>query len=58
MVVQDKKTKGNIRICVELRKLNDASVHDPFPTLFTNEVLGNVGGKEVYSFTDGFLGYH
>ena len=58
MVVQDKKTKGEIRICVDLRKLNDASVHDPFPTPFTNEVLENVGGQEVYSFTDGFSGYH
>ena len=58
MVVQDKKTKGEIRICVDLRKLNDASVHDPFPTPFTDEVLDNVGGQEVYSFTDGFSGYH
>ena len=58
MVIQDKKAKGEIKICVDLRKLNDASVHDPFPTPFTNEVLDNVGGQEVYSFTDGFLGYH
>ena len=58
MVVQDKKTKGEIRICVDLRKLNDASIHDPFPTPFTDEVQDNVGGQEVYSFTDGFSGYH
>ena len=58
MVVQDKKTKGEIRICADLRKLNDAFVHDPFPTPFTDEVLDNVGGQEVYSFIDGFLGYH
>ena len=58
MVVQDKKTKGEIRIYVHLRKLNDASVHDPFPTPFTDEVLDNVGGQEVYSFIDGFSGYH
>ena len=58
MVVQDRKTKGEIRICVDLRKLNDASVHDTFPTPFTDEVLDNVRGKEVYSFTDGFSGYH
>jgi hypothetical protein len=43
---------------VDLRKLNDAFMHDPFPTPFTDEVLENVGGQEVYSFTDGFLGYH
>ena len=45
MVVQEKKTKGEIRICVDLRKLNDACLHDPFPTPFTNEVLDNVGGQ-------------
>ena len=54
MVVKEKKTKGDIRICVDLRKLNDASLHDPFLTPFTDEVLDNVGGQEVYSFTDGF----
>eukprot|EP00253_Pinus_taeda_P025447 PITA_25447 len=58
MVVQEKKQKGEIRICVDLRALNDACVHDPFPTPFTGEVLDNVGRQEVYSFTDGFLGYH
>jgi hypothetical protein len=52
------KTKGEIRIYVDLRKLNDASIHDPFPTPFTEEVLDNVGGQEVYSFTDGFSSYH
>ena len=58
MVVQEKKTKGEIQICVDLKKLNDACLHDPFPTPFTDEVLDNVGGQEVYSFTDGFSGYH
>jgi hypothetical protein len=57
MVVQDKKTR-EIRICVDLRKLNYACLHDPFPTPFTDEVLDNVGVHEVYSFTDGFLVYH
>jgi hypothetical protein len=28
------------------------------PTPFTDEVLDNVGGQEVYYFTDGFSGYH
>jgi len=58
MVVQEKKQKDEIRICVDLRKLNDSCVHDPFPTPFTDEVLDNVGGQEAYSFTDGLFGYH
>jgi len=44
MVVQEKKQKGEIRICMDLRKLNEACVHNPFPTPFTDEVLENVGG--------------
>ena len=43
MVVQDKKT-GEVWIYVNLRKLNDACMHDPFPTPFTDEVLKGVGG--------------
>jgi hypothetical protein len=58
MVVQDKKQGRGIRIYIKLRKLNDACLHDPFPTPFTDEVLENVGAHEAYSFTDGFSGYH
>jgi len=43
---------------VDLRNLNNACVHYPFPTPFTDEVLDNIGSHEAYSFTDGFLGYH
>jgi len=51
---EDKRNKD----MVDLRKLNDACVTDPFPTHFTDKVLDNVGGQEAYSFTDGFSGYH
>jgi hypothetical protein len=47
-----------IRICVDMRKLNDSCLHDPFPTPFTDEVSENVGCQEAYSFIDGFSGYH
>jgi len=57
MVVRDRNT-GEIRICVDLRKLNDAYLTDPFPTPFIDEVLDSVGGHEVYYFTDGFSSYH
>ena len=43
MVVQDKKT-GEVRICVDLRKLNDSYMHDPFPTPFIDKVIEGVGG--------------
>jgi len=44
LVVQEKKQKDEIRNYVDLRKLNDACVHDPFLTPFTDKVLDNVGG--------------
>ena len=50
-----KETRGDM-ICVDLRKLNNGYLHDPFPTHFTDEVLDNVGGQEAYSFTDEFSG--
>jgi hypothetical protein len=43
---------------MDLRKLNDTCLHDPFPTPFTYEVLENVGGQDTYTFTYGFFGYH
>eukprot|EP00253_Pinus_taeda_P021954 PITA_21954 len=58
IVVQEQKQKDEIRICVDLGKLNDTCMHDPFPTSFTDEVMDNVGGQEAYPFTDGFSGYH
>ena len=54
MVVQDKKI-DEVRICVDLRKLIDACMHDLFLTPFTDEVLEGVGGQEMYSFTNGFF---
>jgi hypothetical protein len=57
-IVVHEKNQGGIRICVDLRKLNDACLHELFPTPFIDEVLENVGGQEAYSFIDGFSGYH
>ena len=54
IVIQDKKTTGEVKICVDLRKLNDACLHNPFPTPFTDEVLKSVEGQDMYSFTYDF----
>ena len=58
IVIQNKKDKAEIRVCVDYRSLNNACIHDPFPTPFSDEVLDHVAGNEAYSFTDGFSGYH
>ena len=43
---------------MDLRKLNDSCVNDPFPMPFTDKVLENVGRQEAYSLTNRFSGYH
>ena len=57
MVIQENK-KGGIKISIDIRKLNNACIIDPFPTLVIDEVLESVGGQESYSIIDEFLGYH
>ena len=52
------KKNGKIRVCVDYRKLNAATVTDAFPLPFTDGVLNAVAGHEVYSFLDGFSGYN
>jgi len=52
------KQGRGIRICVDLRNLNDGCLHNPFPTSLMDEVLENVGRHKAYPFTDGFSGYH
>ena len=57
-MIQDKKTIGEVRICIDLRRLNEACLCDQFSTPFIDEVLEIIGGKEMYSFTDKFFVYH
>ena len=57
-MIQDKKVTGEVRIFVDIRKLNDSCLHDPFPTPFTDGVLESVSRQEMCSFIEGFLGYH
>ena len=52
------KKNGKLRVCVDYRKLNAATVSDPFPIPFTNLMLDAVAGHEMYSFLDGFSGYN
>jgi len=42
IVMQHKKATHEVRICVDLRKLNDACLHDPILNPSIDEVLENV----------------
>ena len=45
IVVHDKKATGDVRICFDVRKLNDSCLHDSFLNPFKDEVLESVGGQ-------------
>ena len=52
------KKNGKIRVCVDLKKVNAATVREHYPLPFTKHVLEKVAGHEAYSFLDGFSGYN
>nr|GEV05623.1 reverse transcriptase domain-containing protein [Tanacetum cinerariifolium] len=45
------------RVCIDYRKLNDATRKDHFPLLFMDQMLDRLAGNEFYCFLDGFSGY-
>ncbi|GKA09347.1 reverse transcriptase domain-containing protein [Tanacetum coccineum] len=45
------------RVCIDYRKLNDATRKDYFPLPFMDQMLERLAGNEFYCFLDGFSGY-
>ncbi|GKC17867.1 hypothetical protein Tco_1014649 [Tanacetum coccineum] len=45
------------RVCIDYRKLNDATRKDHFPLPFMDQMLERLAGNEYYCFLDGFLSY-
>ena len=52
------KKNGKLRVCVNLKKVNAATIRDHYPLPIIDHVLEWVAGKQAYSFLDGFLGYN
>nr|GEU46038.1 DNA-directed DNA polymerase [Tanacetum cinerariifolium] len=45
------------RVCIDYRKLNDATRKDHFPLPFMDQMLERLAGNKFYCFLDGFFGY-
>ncbi|GJT99478.1 reverse transcriptase domain-containing protein [Tanacetum coccineum] len=45
------------RVCIDYRKLNEATRKGHFPLTFMDQMLERLAGNEFYCFLDGFLGY-
>ena len=56
VVVPNKNEK--LKICVNLKKLNEQIVKDHFPLPFTKVILEALVRDEAYSYLDAFLKYN
>ncbi|GKE09786.1 reverse transcriptase domain-containing protein [Tanacetum coccineum] len=45
------------RVCIDYRKLNEATAKDHFPFLFMDQMLERPIGNKYFCFLDGFSGY-
>nr|GFA31946.1 reverse transcriptase domain-containing protein [Tanacetum cinerariifolium] len=45
------------RVCIDYRKLNEATRKDHFPLSFMDQMLERLAGNQYYCFLDGFSGY-
>ncbi|GJQ90048.1 DNA-directed DNA polymerase [Tanacetum coccineum] len=51
------RTVTGWRVCIDYRKLNNATRKDHFPLPFIDQMLERLAGHEYYCFLDGFSGY-
>ena len=64
VIVNDKneliptRTVSGWRMCIDYRRLNDATRKDHFPLPFIDEMLERLAGHDFYCFLDGYSGYN
>ncbi|RDY09457.1 hypothetical protein CR513_06169, partial [Mucuna pruriens] len=51
------RIQNSWRVCIDYRRLNQATRKDHFPLPFIDQVLEKLEGKSHYCFLDGFSGY-
>ncbi|XP_075483714.1 uncharacterized protein LOC142523868 [Primulina tabacum] len=52
------RTVTRWRVCMDYRKLNDATCKDHFPLPFIDQMLERFAGHKFYCFLDGYSGYN
>ena len=57
-VVPEPKKDVKVRMCVDFKDLNKASLKDDFPLPHINILVDNTAGHALLSFIDWFLGYN
>jgi hypothetical protein len=57
-VVLALKKNGKLRVCVNYKALNKVTKKDQYPLPFCEEILEEIAGHKMYTFEDGYKGYH
>ena len=57
-VVHVLKKDDKVRVCVDFRDLNKASLMDDFPLPYIDMLVDSIAGHSMLSFMDGFSGYN
>ena len=52
------RTVTGWHVCMDYRKLNNATRKDHFPLPFIDQLLEKLAGHEFYCFLDGYSGYN
>ena len=52
------RTVTGWRMCIDYRKMNDATRKDHFPLPFMDQMLERLAGQSFYCFLDGYSGYN
>jgi hypothetical protein len=52
------KPNGDIRLCTDMRKANEAIVREKFPIPTVDDILHEINGSKVFSKLDLKYGYH
>ncbi|GJR29808.1 reverse transcriptase domain-containing protein [Tanacetum coccineum] len=55
--ISDSLLVTGCRVCIDYKKLNNATRKDHFPLSFMDQMLERLAGNEYYCFLDGFSGY-
>jgi hypothetical protein len=58
LVILALKKNGKLRVCVNYKALNKVTKKDRYPLPFCEFFLEEVTGHEMYTFRDGYKGYH
>jgi hypothetical protein len=52
------KKNGNLKVCVNYKTLNKITKKDRYPLSFCEKILEELVGHKMYTFRNGYRGYH